>query len=65
MHQASAPQDVCVYMNRNRGTSWTKCVIAATGSHNFVLVDIGNNGRMDVYGANWNNRASTKGALEL
>jgi hypothetical protein len=65
MHQASAPQEVSVYLNQGRGVSWLKQVVAITGSHNIALVDIGNNGRMDIYGANWNNRASTGGAAEL
>ena len=30
-----------------------------------VLVDVGHTGRLDIYGANWNNRSSTGGAIEL
>jgi hypothetical protein len=65
MHQASAPQEVSVYLNQGGGASWTKWVVSTTGSHNIALVDIGGNGRMDIYGANWNNRSSTQGAAEL
>jgi hypothetical protein len=65
MHQATAPQEVAVYLNREGGDSWEKQVVSTQGSHNIVLVDIGSNGRMDIYGANWNNRSSTKGAVEL
>jgi hypothetical protein len=65
MHQASAPQEVSVYLKREGGRSWVKQVVATTGSHNIALVDVGNNGRLDIYGANWNNRASTGGAIEL
>jgi hypothetical protein len=65
MHQASVPQEVCVYYNGGGGTVWRKQVIATTGSHNIVLVDVGSNGRIDILGANWNNAASTGGAIEL
>jgi hypothetical protein len=65
MHQASVPQEVCIYLNQGEGASWVKHVVATTGSHNIVLVDIGSNGRMDIYGANWNDRSSTAGAIEL
>jgi hypothetical protein len=65
MHQASAPQEVCVYYNEGGAISWTKQVVATTGSHNIVLVDVNANGHVDIYGANWNNVASTGGAIEL
>jgi adhesin/invasin len=65
MHQASAPQEVCIYLNQGGGERWRKQVVATTGSHNIVLVDIGRNGRIDIYGANWNDRSSTHGAIEL
>jgi FG-GAP-like repeat/FG-GAP repeat len=65
MHQASPPQEVCVYYNDGGGTSWTKQVVATTGSHNIVLVDVGRNGHVDIFGANWNNVASTGGAIEV
>jgi hypothetical protein len=65
MHQATAPQEVAVYLNQGQGRSWEKHVVATTGSHNIALVDVGSTGRLDIYGANWNNRASTGGAIEL
>jgi hypothetical protein len=40
-------------------------VISTRGSHNIVLVDIGSNGRLDIFGANWNNNSATRGALDL
>lgn len=63
MHQATAPQEVAVYLNQ--GLAWEMLVVATTGSHNIALVDVGNTGRLDIYGANWNNRAFTCGAIEL
>ncbi|MBN1641769.1 MAG: VCBS repeat-containing protein [Anaerolineae bacterium] len=65
MHQATAPQEVAVYFNRGAGASWDKHVVATTGSHNIVLVDVGCSGRIDIYGANWNNRSPTHGSIEL
>ena len=65
MHQATAPQDVSVYRNQGGGQGWTKQVISTRGSHNIVLVDVNRDGRMDIFGANWNNKAPTGGALEL
>ena len=64
MHQATPPQEVAVYLNQGNGNSWQKQTVATTGSHNIVLVDIGANGRLDIFGANWNNSASTHGAIE-
>lgn len=64
MHQATAPQEVCVYRNRRAG-GWAKQVIATTGSHNIALVDTGSDGRLDIYGANWNDNSPTGGAVEL
>ncbi len=65
MHQASEPQEVCIYINQGKARSWSKQTVATHGSHNIVLVDIGQNGRMDILGANWNNRSPTQGAIEV
>ncbi len=65
MHQASAPQTVAVYYNVDNGRAWERQVVSESGSHNISLVDIGNTGRLDIYGANWNNKATTGGAIEL
>jgi hypothetical protein len=65
MHQASPPQEVRIYYNQGHGKSWKKQVVSTQGSHNIVLVDIGKTGRMDIFGANWNNGSPTGGALEL
>ena len=65
MHQATPPQEVCVYYNRDKGATWEKQVVATTGSHNIALVDIGAKGRLGVFGANWHNGAETGGAVEF
>jgi len=58
-----ALQEVAVH---NRvGGQWEKTVLSTTGSHGICLVDAEGQGRRSVYGANWNNRASTGGAVEL
>jgi hypothetical protein len=65
MHQATAPQEIRVYRNQDGGASWLKQVVSTRGSHNIVLVDISRDGRIDIFGANWNNKAPTGGALDL
>jgi hypothetical protein len=53
MHQGSDPDEVKVYINGGSGQSWTKQVIATTGSHSMRIVDVDNDGDRDLYGANW------------
>ncbi len=65
MHQASVPQEVCIYYNQGHGAAWTKQVVAITGSHNICTVNAGNAGRLSIFGANWNNHSPTGGAVEL
>jgi len=53
MH-TSQDKEVMVWFNLNgQGTAWRKQVLGTTGLHNGQLVDIGNNGRYDIFGANW------------
>lgn len=65
MHQATAPQEVAIYLNPGDASDWSKHVVATSGSHNIALFDVDGDGRIDIFGANWNNSSSTKGALEL
>jgi hypothetical protein len=54
MHQSVDPDEVRIHLNADGlGTAWTKSVIASTGSHNMQVVDIGQDGNYDLYGANW------------
>lgn len=53
MHQGSDPDEVGVYVNQANGTSWKKQVISTKGSHFIRVADIGNDGDMDIMGANW------------
>jgi hypothetical protein len=52
MHQGTPPQEVKVYFNQGKGASWRKQVIATTGSHSMRLVDLHNDGRISLFGAN-------------
>ena len=52
MHQ-SQRRRVMVYINEGNATKWQRQVIAETGSHNICVADIGNNGAVDIIGANW------------
>lgn len=52
MHQ-SPHKRVMVYLNEGNATKWKRQIIAATGSHNLCVADIGNNGTLDIIGANW------------
>jgi len=53
MHQGADPDEVAVYINRNKGSAWTKQIISVKGSHLIRVADIGNDGDMDIIGANW------------
>ncbi len=53
MHQGADPDEVAVFFNRNNGSSWGKQVISTKGSHYIRVADIGNDGDMDIIGANW------------
>ena len=53
MHQGADPDEVAVYINRSNGSSWKKQVVSTKGSHYIRVADIGNDGDMDIIGANW------------
>ncbi len=52
MEQSKNPDELRVYYNNGDGTSWTKKVIATTGSHWNQFVDIEPDGDIDIFGAN-------------
>ncbi|NLF29691.1 MAG: VCBS repeat-containing protein [Planctomycetes bacterium] len=64
MHQGQPPQEVSIYHNRGRGTSWDKQVVATGGSHNLVVADIDGDGMPDLYGCNWHSNAPNRAAVE-
>jgi hypothetical protein len=55
MHQSSRKR-VMIYLNDGGALKWRQQVIATTGSHNICVADIGNNGKMDIVGANWSGK---------
>jgi hypothetical protein len=53
MHQGANPDEIKVYINDDgNGQSWTKEVFATTGSHSMRILDVDNDGDMDLFGAN-------------
>ena len=52
MHQGEDPDNVMIYYNLGND-KFSKKVIATTGSHNMRLVDIDQDGDLDLFGANW------------
>jgi len=51
--QQSKRKRVGIYVNQGNGTSWRLQVLANTGAHNIRVGDIGNDGDIDIVGANW------------
>jgi hypothetical protein len=49
----SAGKRVGFFRNLGGGLGWTLQVLGANGSHNIRVADIGNDGDLDVVGANW------------
>ncbi|OHB75938.1 MAG: hypothetical protein A2Z25_17315 [Planctomycetes bacterium RBG_16_55_9] len=53
MHQGADPDEVVVFLNRENGSAWTRQILSTKGSHFIRAADIGNDGDMDIIGANW------------
>src|SRR6185295_15576384 len=64
MHQSSAKR-VGIYHNNGLGASWALQVLATTGSHNIAVGDVGNDGDVDIIGANWSTNSPDGGAQNL
>jgi len=65
MHQSSDPDEVSIYFNDANGTSWSREVVAESGSHNVRVGDIGDDGDLDIFGANWNDSAPNSAVIEI
>ena len=65
MHQSSDPDEVSVYRNDGGGLSWHQVVVATSGSHNLRIGDIGADGDLDIFGANWNDGAPNSAVVEM
>lgn len=56
-------KEVILFLNDGQGQSWTRQVVAQTGIHNGMLVDIGNDGKLDIFGSNY--AASQAGEISV
>ncbi len=65
MHQSSNPDEVSIYFNESNGTAWSQQILAESGSHNVRVGDIGGDGDLDVFGANWNDSAANSAIVEI
>jgi len=52
MHQGEDPDEVSLLLNEAHGIRWRKQVISKDGSHDIVVADIGDDGDLDIIGAN-------------
>jgi hypothetical protein len=53
--EQSAQRRISIYFNEGKGLRWRQQVVGRTGSHNLRLADIGNDGDIDIIGANHGN----------
>jgi len=56
MLQGDDPDEVKIYYASNSGDTWTKQVIHDSGCHSMRIMDIDDDGDMDLFGANHNDR---------
>ena len=52
MEQSDDPDEVRIYYNSSKGSSWTKIIISDKGSHWNQFADIDADGDIDIFGAN-------------
>jgi hypothetical protein len=52
MHQSSSKR-IGYFLNRKRGAEWEPHVVSRNGVHNIRIADFGNDGDIDIFGANW------------
>ncbi len=68
MHQSSDPDEVGIYFNDlagGREENWAQQVVATSGSHNLRVGDFGNDGDVDIFGANWSDDAPNGAVIDL
>ncbi|MGV8096540.1 MAG: FG-GAP repeat domain-containing protein [Mangrovibacterium sp.] len=53
MHHGTDPDEVIIYANKGKGTSWTKQVLWEGGSHSCRIFDCDHDGDLDFFGANY------------
>jgi hypothetical protein len=54
MQQGNDPDEIKIYENLGNHTTFSKVVISTGGSHSMRVVDINGDGKLDLFGANWN-----------
>lgn len=52
MHQGEDPDEIKLYLNAGDHLTWERTVIADSGSHSMRLLDVDNDGDVDLFGAN-------------
>ncbi len=65
MHQSSNPDEVAVWLNEGDGLAWSQVIVSETGSHNIRVGDVGGDGDLDIFGANWSEGAPNSAVVEL
>ena len=65
MHQSTDPDEVTVYVNEGAALTWSQLPVDSTGSHNLRVGDVGNDGDLDIFGANWNDGAPNSAVVDL
>jgi len=56
MLQGDDPDEVKIYFNNGKGKNWIKQILSDSGCHSMRIVDIDDDGDMDLFGANHNDR---------
>jgi len=56
MLQGDNPDEVKIYFSDGTGRTWSKQVLSDSGCHSMRIMDIDNDGDMDLFGANHNDR---------
>jgi hypothetical protein len=53
MHQGDDPDEVVLFISRDKGATWDRQILSTQGSHGIQAGDIGGDGDVDLIGANW------------
>jgi len=52
IQQSENPKEVKIYFNQGNGQSWYKSVLDTVGSNNMAILDVDNDGDLDLFGVN-------------
>lgn len=53
MHHGIDPDEVLIYINNGKGSSWNKNLLWGNGSHSCHIFDCDNDGDLDIFGSNY------------